>query len=111
MRKILLFITLIVFSFTAADAFAGVRSIVESSSHTQRTPIKNTYTPNFRNCQSLGYSMTSCPSQQQAVEYCPTSSNYFKYCCPKGFIHKAHECRELGRKPSGKACHGYHMCE
>lgn len=111
MRKILMLITFMVFSLAANDVFAGVRSIVESPTHTQRSPIKNTYVPTYKTCLNMGYSLTSCPSKEQGVDYCPTNSKYFRYCCPQGYTHKAKQCIDMGLTPSRKNCHGYHMCE
>lgn len=111
MRKVLMFITVMVFFLAATDVFAGVRSIVDSPIHTQRSPIKSTYVPSYQTCTNMGYTLNSCASKEEGVDYCPTNARYFRYCCPQGYTHKAKQCIDMGLKPSGKSCHGYHRCE
>ena len=96
----------------AANADAGVRSIVDSPTHTHRDVLKGDAGLKIRRmCNNRGYTKTNCKRNEVALEFCPQNSSYFKYCCPEGFSSTAEECYEAGMEPSSRSCHGYYRCE
>ena len=96
----------------ASNANAGVRFLVDSSTHTHRDALKADGGLKIkRMCNNRGYSKTECKKNEVALEFCPQDSSYFKYCCPEGFSSTKEECYEANMEPSARSCHGYHHCE
>lgn len=71
-------------------------------------------TPNFTDntpvqCQNIGYSLTSCPSGQNKVNFCPYNNTYFQRCCDTRYKYSKGECA-YPNTVSGDSCGGKFMC-
>ena len=96
----------------ATEAFARTVFIVDSPSHTVRDKSSSSsHSSTYKNCFSMGYTKTSCPTGERGLEACPMNSQYFKYCCPPEYQYTSSQCREQGLKPTGGSCHGYYSCK
>ncbi|MBR1649513.1 MAG: hypothetical protein IJ689_07980 [Alphaproteobacteria bacterium] len=92
-------------------SLAGVRSIVDSASHTKRERLNSNYiSSSVKKCTGSGYTRTSCYGNEYGVDVCPYDIRYFKYCCPPQYTSTQKECREQGMVASGSSCHGYYEC-
>ena len=95
-----------------SNADAGVRFLVDSSTHTHRDTLKGDSGLKIKKmCNNRGYTKTNCKRNEVALEFCPQNSSYFRYCCPEGFSSTKEECYDAGMKPGSRSCHGYYRCE